>query len=179
MCYLDILTWLTFCRDLSNNNLAGGIPYGLPPNLTQLYAVHVWILFPCSFIIFFYYLSLCRFSAEILRIINSLGRSLIPSLWWLSWHTCKWLQSYLFFEATYPKFKLIPFHFNLLWEGRNVAHNQLQNQLNDMFGKLSSLSTLWDPFTLYQINKYICIFLFFFFTLLYCKNYQFIFLWKK
>lgn len=30
--------FIEFCRDMSYNNLAGNIPYQLPPNLQQLYA---------------------------------------------------------------------------------------------------------------------------------------------
>ncbi|KAG7992132.1 hypothetical protein I3843_02G112700 [Carya illinoinensis] len=86
---LSSLTLLTNL-DMSNNNLGGGIPYSLPPNVTRL----------------FYFV--CRNLAS-----NSFNGGLPYSISQMV-------------SLTYL----------------NVSHNQLQDQLVDMFGQLSSLSTM-------------------------------------
>lgn len=55
------------------------------------------------------------------------------------------ISSYSLPIATFPNIQTNIFFFLLsFWEHRNVGHNQLQNQLPDMFGngKLTSLTTM-------------------------------------
>jgi hypothetical protein len=129
---------------MSNNNFGGGIPYQLPPNLQQLYVSYVYLfpvlLFTLSRKIFgdlLHYCFVCRNLAnDNFNGAAPYSISLMTSLKYL------WvISSYSLLDATFLNIQTNIFSFSF-WEHRNISHNQLQNQLSDMFGQLSSLSTL-------------------------------------
>jgi hypothetical protein len=130
------------CRDLSNNNLHGSIPYQLPPNLTHLYVfVSLLVYLFCSIWCF-------TVNGDAGIWVATISMATFHTLYqiWLRLNTCKLLTS-----ATWPCYVLFAqYTVRSCWKSiihwnfscSNLSHNSLSQQLGDLFGSLNSLSEL-------------------------------------
>lgn len=99
-------------------------------------------------------------SAEILAGIISMEPSHILFHWLLLLNICEFLILRVVYDAaTWVNNTLYNANYFIFGEYRNISHNQLQNQLDNIFTQLTNLKTLWVwPLILWSDRAYLCVY---------------------